>query len=486
MPAKQKSVRNYIFLSNALMVLLVLGIFLILNALVIKLYEYRGNGNIPTNSEVAMGSYEASMLLESYDWQQIDDTPESLRELCSDLEKFGFLIYVEQNGNLLFTNIADVTAGEVEEMESFFSSDGSSHIYVMKSVTCITLQTTDGNVRVCAVYGEYSDFRASLKEFASFALFYLINSVLFVLILCVVSYLFTKRLIRHIMRPLDALIQASNEMKGGDYSQPISYQGDWEFEDVCQSFNEMQSYVREAARRTAAYEKARTDMIAGISHDLRTPLTAIRGTIKGLQDGVAATPELQKKFLDTAYRRTLEMDQLLEQLFYFSKIETGNVPLCLETIEWNAFLNEYLEKLEQDNVEPTAEFSLCGTGEKLYSQIDRQQMYRILDNLVENSKKYAGIEKLTVSFRLYHKDGHITLRVTDNGQGVSDEKLPYIFDAFYRADESRNKTEGNGLGLHIVKYLVEAMHGTVEARNHHGFEIRITFPVLQREDEHES
>ncbi|MCD8007708.1 MAG: hypothetical protein LUF68_02020 [Clostridiales bacterium] len=126
MPAKQKSVRNYIFLSNALMVLLVLGIFLILNALVIKLYEYRGNGNIPTNSEVAMGSYEASMLLESYDWQQIDDTPESLRELCSDLEKFGFLIYVEQNGNLLFTNIADVTAGEVEEMESFFLRTGAA------------------------------------------------------------------------------------------------------------------------------------------------------------------------------------------------------------------------------------------------------------------------------------------------------------------------------------------------------------------------
>lgn len=78
------------------------------------------------------------------------------------------------------------------------------------------------------------------------------------------------------------------------------------------------------------YEKARTDMIAGISHDLRTPLTAVRGTIKGLMDGVASTPERQNRFLKTAYRRTGDMDVLLNQLFYLSKLETGNMPLNLK------------------------------------------------------------------------------------------------------------------------------------------------------------
>ncbi|MCD8155722.1 MAG: HAMP domain-containing histidine kinase [Clostridiales bacterium] len=483
MTAKRKSVKNYIFFSNALMVLLVLGIFLILNAFVIKLYEYRESNSPAGDSELASGSYEASQLLENYDWSQISGESGSLKLLCSELDELGFYVCVEQEGVLLLTNMEDATVEDFEEMEGYFSSDGSSHVYLMDGTTFITLQTADSSLRVCAIHGEYADFKAALKEFTSFVLFYLINSVLFILILCVASALFAKRISRHIMQPLDALIKASDEMKNGDYSQPVSYHGDWEFEDVCQSFNEMQSHVREADRKKADYEKARTDMIAGISHDLRTPLTAIRGTIKGLQDGVAATPELQKRFLDTAYRRTLEMDQLLEQLFYFSKIETGSIPLYLEMIEWNAFLKDYKEKLELDDTASEVRFYIYGTDEKLYSQIDRQQIERILDNIVENSRKYANVESLTVSFLLHAKDGRVILWVADNGHGVPDEKLPYIFNTFYRADESRNKTEGNGLGLHIVKYLVEVMGGTVEAQNHQGLEIKMTFPAAQEDED---
>ena len=95
--------------------------------------------------------------------------------------------------------------------------------------------------------------------------------------------------------------------------------GDAEFEDVCITFNHMQEHILREQEKNRKYEKARTDMIAGISHDLRTPLTAIRGTIKGLMDGIAATPEMQEKFLQAAYRRTGDMDGLLNQLFYVSK-----------------------------------------------------------------------------------------------------------------------------------------------------------------------
>ncbi len=179
----------------------------------------------------------------------------------------------------------------------------------------------------------------------------------------------------------------------------------------------------------------------------------------------------------------METDQLLEQLFYFSKIETGSVPLCPEMIEWNAFLKDYREKLELDDTASEASCYIYGTDEKLYSQIDRLQMERILDNIVENSRKYANADPMVISFHLYCKDDRAVLWAADNGQGVPEEKLPYIFDKFYRADESRNKTEGNGLGLHIVKYLVEAMDGTVEAQNNQGLEIRMTFPARQEDED---
>ncbi len=484
MTAKRKSVKNYIFFSNALMVLLVLGICSILIGFVIHEYNHRENSSVVEKSELASGSYEASLLLEDFDWSEMNNETDDLKQLSAQLNALGFNICVEENGKLLFTDMDEVAVEDFKDLENYFSADGNCHSYVMDGVTFITLQTVEGSLRVYAIHGGYANFMAALKALAKFVLVCIIIGILFILILCVVSMLFAQRLSHHIMQPLNALIEASDEMKNGDYTQPISYHGDWEFEDVCQSFNEMQTYVREAERKKADYEKARTDMIAGISHDLRTPLTAIRGTIKGLQDGVASTPELQQKFLDTAYRRTIEMDQLLEQLFYFSKIETGSIPLYFETIEWNAFLKDYKEKLELNDTASEVKFYIYGTDERLYSQIDRQQMERILDNIVGNSKKYANVESLVVSFHLHCKDGKIVLWVADNGQGVLDEKLPHIFDKFYRADESRNKTEGNGLGLHIVKYLVEAMGGTVEAKNQQGLEIKMTFPARQ-EDENE-
>ena len=110
------------------------------------------------------------------------------------------------------------------------------------------------------------------------------------------------------MEPLDALSAGAKRIKNNDLGQNIIYVGEQEFEEVCETFNEMQQHILQEQEKNRKYEKARTDMIAGISHDLRTPLTAIRGTIKGLMDGVAATPELQNKFLQATYRRSGDMD----------------------------------------------------------------------------------------------------------------------------------------------------------------------------------
>lgn len=144
------------------------------------------------------------------------------------------------------------------------------------------------------------------------------------------------------MEPLDLLAQGADRIRHNDLTTEIRYVGDAEFEDVCITFNHMQEHILREQEKNRKYEKARTDMIAGISHDLRTPLTAIRGTIKGLMDGIAATPEMQEKFLQAAYRRTGDMDGLLNQLFYVSKIETGNMPLSVQKIEIADFIRNYV------------------------------------------------------------------------------------------------------------------------------------------------
>lgn len=312
------------------------------------------------------------------------------------------------------------------------------------------------------------EFTFRRKEFI---LLFVFDGALCIAVLLAISQLFTKKLVNRIMEPLEALSDAAERIRNQDLSQDIVYFGDVEFENVCRSFNEMRGAILSGQEKNQKYEKARIDMIAGVSHDLRTPLTAIRGTIKALLDGVASTPERQQKFLETAYKRTGDMDGLLNQLFYLSKLETGNMPLYLRSIELADFIENYVkgkrELLENEPIEITADTKgLTGSV-----SVDPEQLQRIFDNLLENSRKYGEVIPLKIKIVLERTKKGYSICFSDNGVGVAKEKLPFLFEEFYRADESRNKKEGNGLGLYIVKYLIEAMGGSVYAENADGLAV---------------
>lgn len=313
-----------------------------------------------------------------------------------------------------------------------------------------------------------------------FILLFLADGILCIVVLVIISQIFTRKLVNHIMEPLEALADGAERIRNNDLTQDIEYSGDAEFENVCHTFNEMRGAILAGQEKNRKYEKARTDMIAGISHDLRTPLTAIRGTIKGLLDGVASTPERQRKFLETAYRRTGDMDLLLNQLFYLSKLETGNMPFDFKTIDICEFIRNYVkgkqELLENGQAEITADIKRS-TG---YVSVDPEQLQRIFDNLLENSRRYGNVTPLKIKISLERNKEGICICFSDNGVGVPEEKLPYIFDEFYRGDESRNKKEGNGLGLYIVRYLVEAMGGSVRAENANGLAVYLKIKEGER------
>ena len=310
-----------------------------------------------------------------------------------------------------------------------------------------------------------------------FILFFGADGILCIIVLVLISQLFTKNLTDHIMEPLNALAEGAKRIKENDLTQDIAYTGELEFENICAVFNDMQESILAEQEKNRKYEKARTDMIAGISHDLRTPLTAMRGTVKGLMDGVASTPEQQKKFLQAAYRRTGDMDMLLNQLLYLSRMETGNMPISMQTIEIGAFLKSYVrgkqEVIETGKEEITADTKEITAG----VLIDPEQFQRVLDNLVENSRKYSETIPLRMKIKLEKTPKGVSICFQDNGVGVPEEKLPYIFEEFYRGDESRNKKEGNGLGLYIVKYLMEAMGGSVRAENADGLAVYLELPI---------
>lgn len=314
----------------------------------------------------------------------------------------------------------------------------------------------------------------------SFFLYFGVDGILCIGVLLLMSQIFTGRLAEHIMEPLDVLEEGAGRIRANNLNEEIVCHGDLEFQNVCASFNDMQLHLLEEKEKNRKYEKARTDMIAGISHDLRTPLTAVRGSIKGVLDGVAATPELQEKFLRAAYKRTGDMSGLLDQLFYLSRMETGNVPLDLKKTELNSFLLEYAES-KKDLLKPEeAHLEAKGMDQELWVYLDQSQFLRVLDNLLGNSLKYAEVAPIQMKIALERSQGGVRIIFSDNGVGIDPEKLPNVFEEFYRGDESRNRKEGNGLGLYIVKYLLEAMGGNVQAKSENGFAVLMDLPLAKK------
>lgn len=269
-----------------------------------------------------------------------------------------------------------------------------------------------------------------------------IDVLICVAILILVSFFFTKRLVNHIMIPVTLLEKGANRIQENVLTEKIVYNGDKEFENICNTFNTMQEHILSEQEKNKKYEQARTEMIAGISHDLKTPLTAIKGTIKSLIDGVVTTPEQEEKFLKTAYRRTNDMDALLNQLFYLSKLETGNMPLNLIKTDLKSFIKNYVDNLNANLFDEQIE---------AITHIDCEQFKRVLDNLTENSKKYCNASPVKIEISLKQKDNNLLICFSDNGIGVPEDKITHIFDVFYRVDESRNVCKGNGLGLYSDK-----------------------------------
>ncbi len=314
----------------------------------------------------------------------------------------------------------------------------------------------------------------------------LLSGVTAIVVIVLLNLLFTRYQVRKLLQPVDALTQAARRIETGDFTHPVDYLGQDEFSSVCAAFNQMQEHLLSEQERSAAYERARTDLVAGISHDLRTPLTSVKGYIKGLRDGVAQTPERQRQYLDIAYRKACNMDVLLQRLFYFSRLETGNLPLFLEQTDLGEFVERFQREAREELEQAGGQLQLTVTQGGHPVSIDQEQLYRVLNNLKDNALRYAQAQPLVLTIAVERRDGWEHIRFSDNGQGVPEKALPHLFEQFWREDQARSAKggEGAGLGLYIVKYIVEAHGGTIQAKNDGGLVFDVCLPQ-SKEGEHD-
>ncbi len=294
-------------------------------------------------------------------------------------------------------------------------------------------------------------------------------SCLLVLLAVVCSVLLTNRfltrfVLRHIEEPLDLLAAGARRLGTGDLDARISYSGQDEFTPVCHAFNEMARRLQESISRTCRDEASRRELLAGISHDLRSPLTSIRAYVEGLLDGVARTPARQRKYLETIRSKTEDIDRLVSQLFLFSELELDDYPQLIQRVELSQWISRLIGEVQSDYLRQGLAIRMQLTPAAV--EADPEQLRRVLLNLLDNSAKYKdkpdGMAEITVAVR----EADVSICVADDGPGVPDDALSRLFDPFYRSDPARkNPAGGSGLGLAIAARAVQNMGGHICARN---------------------
>lgn len=283
--------------------------------------------------------------------------------------------------------------------------------------------------------------------------------------------------------PLKILSDGVGEIGNGNLNHRIDYRGKDEFAPVCEAFNEMAVRLKASVERTRQDEESRKALLAGISHDLLSPLTSIQAYVEGLLDGVAKTPEAQRRYLLTIKTKAEDIDRMVSQLFLFSKLDMAECPMERRALRLDQFVSCLAVETEEEYRGKGLEVTVESSG-PVRVLADAELLRRVLTNVMDNSAKYktAELGQLRILVEDTGEGGRVTL--TDDGPGVPAEALPKLFDAFYRSDPARkNPAGGSGLGLAIAARTVERMGGTIAARNAPAGGLEITM-ILPKEDGH--
>lgn len=301
----------------------------------------------------------------------------------------------------------------------------------------------------------------------------------FIVAIIVLSLLTSKTIIG----PIEKITKGANEIAKGNLDYEIDYQSTNEIGQLAQSFNDMRLRVKELIDGINRADQQQKEMIAGIAHDLRTPLTSIKGYLEGIRDGVADTREKRIRYLDTIYDSAVSMEKMLNDLLTLSKLELGSITLNCEQVRISDFLS-FADEIGEELKKADFDYSIINnTKSDPMLFIDTDRFSRVVNNIISNSIKYRRKEvRGKISLIISEYEHSVIFEIADNGMGVDTKSLSRIFDTLYRADKARsNVSDGSGLGLAVCKQIVELHKGMIWAQTNaeKGLSIFISLPKTE-------
>ena len=275
---------------------------------------------------------------------------------------------------------------------------------------------------------------------------------------------------RSVSVPLEKLQRAARNIKEGNLDFEIKAESNDEIGQLCQDFEEMRLRLKAQAEEKVAFDRENKELISNISHDLKTPITAIKGYVEGIMDGVADTPEKIDRYIKTIYNKANDMNRLINELTYYSGIDSNKIPYNFHRINVAEFFQDCVEDvgldLESKNIELNYS-NLVDPDTRIIA--DPEQLKKVINNIIGNSIKYIDKPKGIINIRILDEVDSIRVEIDDNGKGIAAKDLGNIFERFYRTDASRNSAMGgSGIGLSIVKKIIEDHGGYIWATSKEG------------------
>lgn len=425
----------------------------------------------PLTQEEENAYLELKLAAKQHQSQLLDES------FVSSIEKEGVKIAVRKGDSISYASKEFESSTLTEALPKFESANINSRgttelgdtFYRYVKFDFYFPQKEEGSIFVLKKQSSFVDLTQKL-----FPILFISLLLLAILLIGLLSYLVS----RSVIKPIFVLKDATEKIKEGNLDFQITVTSHDEIGQLNQGFEEMRKKLKESIEMQTQYEENRKELISNISHDLKTPITSIIGYVEGIKDGVANTPEKMDKYLTTIHTKARHMDTLIDELFLFSKLDLNRVPFQFETVELNMFMQELIEEMQMDLSKEGIEINLQLHASPLYVTADCEKINRVISNLIHNSVKYMDKEEKKITVTVSSDNNKVIVKVMDNGSGIESDTLPYIFERFYRAEQSRNSsTGGSGLGLAIAKQIVEEHGGEIWAESELGKGTSIFFSL---------
>jgi signal transduction histidine kinase len=333
---------------------------------------------------------------------------------------------------------------------------------------------TDGAKGSVFVIRERSPFAELSRKLLPVLSFILIG------VLVVTNMLLYRWITRSVVKPLDLLRDSAERIKEGNLQFKLELHSKDEIGQLNEAFENMRERLQQSVDLRLQDEESRKELISNISHDLRTPITSIKGYIEGIRDGVADTQEKMDKYVGIIYAKAVDLNKLVDELFLYSKLDLKQVKFSMEHVDIVRFLDDCIDELRYTLEDKGILIDWDGqrAGNAVEVIADLEKLKRTVLNIIGNSLKYMNKTHKRLSVSLRADSEWVTVEVRDNGMGIPSEAVPHIFERFYRAEPSRNvSTGGSGLGLAIARQIIEGHGGAIWVNSELGIGTSVFFTL---------